>query len=129
MEPLIKASPDVRTPLYNGHFAESQMHSLSANQPLRLRPPSIKHKLSFPNGHCICGLHIQCHRLKEYIFRFLHGHNRITKHFWHSVLKRYRQTIIEISHKTSLSLGKSNSFSVLLSNFILIGAELWFTRY
>ena len=25
VEPLIKATPDARTPLYKGHFAESQM--------------------------------------------------------------------------------------------------------
>ena len=26
-EPLLKATPDRRTPLYNGHFAESKMNS------------------------------------------------------------------------------------------------------
>ena len=35
VEPLIKATPDVRPPLYKGHFTESQMHSFSTNKPLR----------------------------------------------------------------------------------------------
>ena len=40
MESLIKATPDVRTLLYKGHFAESQMHSLGTNQ--EIRPPLYK---------------------------------------------------------------------------------------
>ena len=36
VEPLIKATPDVRTPLYKGQFTESQMHFFSSiKQPLR----------------------------------------------------------------------------------------------
>ena len=31
MELLIKATPDVRTPVYKGQFAESQMHYFSTN--------------------------------------------------------------------------------------------------
>ena len=35
VEPLIKTTPDVRAPLYKGHFAESRIHSFSTNQLLR----------------------------------------------------------------------------------------------
>ena len=50
MEPLLKATPDVRTPLYKGHFAESQIHYFSTNQPPEIRPPLYKGQNFVPNG-------------------------------------------------------------------------------
>ena len=39
---LVKATPDVRTPLYKGHFTESQMHSFSYKSTPEIRPPLYK---------------------------------------------------------------------------------------
>ena len=48
VEPLIKATPDVRTPLYTGHFADPECILLVQE----IRHSSIKDKILFPNsGH------------------------------------------------------------------------------